>query len=146
MQCASTGPRTRLQQERKGCSCISGHPSLQVPSTATAPSTTKPETPNKYGCSFRTSGQAEETRFSNMLNTVQRHRHKPSYCGCSGTKPCRFSCCFMGILVHYSLQSGSDIHSTCRTAQCFLGSLIKVLLNLVATTGMIGLCVLVFLL
>ena len=56
--------------------------------------------------------------------------------------PAGFLCGFMGSFWPYSLQSGSDIHSICRTAQDFLGCWIKVLLNLVATTGMFGLCVL----
>lgn len=46
----------------------------------------------KAFCSYRCSDkEAEDVRFANMLNTCQRHRHKPSYCGYSSTKACRYS-------------------------------------------------------
>ncbi len=40
-----------------------------------------------YRCNTKT---AEDIRFGSMLNACQRHRHKPSYCGWSATKACRF--------------------------------------------------------
>ena len=40
-----------------------------------------------YRCNTKA---AEDIRFGSMLNACQRHRHKPSYCGWSATKACRF--------------------------------------------------------